>query len=56
MYSLMCMACVWHVQARLDEIAAARRTLSRRGVPGVRALIAGRQVSSSLRTYLEKLL
>ena len=43
-------------EGRLDELRAARRTLARRGVRGLRELAERRVVSKSLRRYLDRLL
>ena len=42
-------------EVRLEEIDAARRTLKRRGLPALRAIVERRAVSQSLRSYLEKM-
>ena len=43
-------------ERRLDEIKTARRTLKSRGLAGLNALVQRREVSRSLRTFLEKIL
>ena len=43
-------------ESRLDELRAARRTLAKRGVRGLRELAERRAVSKSLRRYLDRVL
>ena len=43
-------------ELRIEEIEATRRTLQRRGIGGLQALVERSAVSQSLRTYLQKLI
>ena len=43
-------------ERRLDELKRARRTLRARGLSGLYALVERRDVSRSLRTFLEKII